>query len=314
MARKHKVKVLFIGDELQLPPVHEFKSLSLTEPKLIVELTEIIRQKGTNPLIDVLSTLRDDILNGTDKYLNLLKRDVSVLNDKGEGYTVINDLEHFKSALFGAFTSDQFKEDKLSCKYEAWTNGSVMKWNKMIREQLFQTDAMIAKGDMLMAYTTVLEKDTQLLTNSEEYKVLGLRFATNTLGINGYDVHLQPLGSEESVVLFVVSPDSYNDFLPIHKKYLDKAIKYKGGAWREYYAFKRKNLLLTDIKAPNGALIVKKDLDYGYGLTIHKTQGSTYGTSFVNGKDLNKNKDDTERRKLWYVALSRASKQCVILL
>jgi len=61
-------------------------------------------------------------------------------------------------------------------------------------------------------------------------------------------------------------------------------------------------------------LKVKKDIDYGYGISVHKTQGSTYSNVFVNGQDINKNTNIVERKKLWYVALSRTNKQATILI
>lgn len=70
--------------------------------------------------------------------------------------------------------------------------------------------------------------------------------------------------------------------------------------------------------------ILEKDLSYGYGLTSHKSQGSTYHTVFVDETDFNALRDgwstrhkikidrNTERDRLKYVALSRASTRCYI--
>ena len=74
-----------------------------------------------------------------------------------------------------------------------------------------------------------------------------------------------------------------------------------------FYEFKNAILILENI-FENNQLLIKKDIDYGYGITIHKSQGSTYNTVFVNGKDINKNLTIIERKRLWYVAMSRASK------
>ena len=53
------------------------------------------------------------------------------------------------------------------------------------------------------------------------------------------------------------------------------------------------------------------DIDYGYALTIHKSQGSTYDNVFFDLKNalLNKN----ELKSLIYTGVSRASEKLMIL-
>ena len=73
---------------------------------------------------------------------------------------------------------------------------------------------------------------------------------------------------------------------------------------------------------------VKKDIDYGYGVTVHKLQGSTIENMFINLRDVvyfkkygkyyprisvSKDYNDT-MLKLIYTALSRASQKAIILL
>lgn len=45
-----------------------------------------------------------------------------------------------------------------------------------------------------------------------------------------------------------------------------------------------------------------------------KPQGSTFDNVIINGKDINKHPNEFEKRRLWYVALSRASKKAYIIL
>ena len=62
---------------------------------------------------------------------------------------------------------------------------------------------------------------------------------------------------------------------------------------------------MEDIRDGNKKLIVKKDFDYGYAITVHKSQGSTYNTIFITENVIDQNPLNEERNKLKYVALSR---------
>jgi hypothetical protein len=68
--------------------------------------------------------------------------------------------------------------------------------------------------------------------------------------------------------------------------------------------------------------VIEKDISYGYAITAHKSQGSTYHTVFMDEQDFNTLRDHwstrhkatirTERDQLKYVALSRASTSCYL--
>jgi hypothetical protein len=72
-------------------------------------------------------------------------------------------------------------------------------------------------------------------------------------------------------------------------------------------------------------MVVEKDIYYGYSLTSHKSQGSTYAEAFVDENDFLKIKDKwnyrfgctekrtKERNQLRYVAYTRASKSLHIM-
>ena len=58
---------------------------------------------------------------------------------------------------------------------------------------------------------------------------------------------------------------------------------------------------------------IKKDLDYGYAITGHKSQGSTYSHVFVMENDINENWVLKERNQIKYVALTRPSISATVL-
>jgi ATP-dependent exoDNAse (exonuclease V) alpha subunit len=98
----------------------------------------------------------------------------------------------------------------------------------------------------------------------------------------------------------------------------DSIGKVRSRRFKELYKFKEKVLLLNDITIGNE--YAAKDLDFYYGSTIHKSQGSTYNNVFINFKDIiydNKGKvygNLLLRNKLIYVALSRTTKIANIII
>ena len=57
---------------------------------------------------------------------------------------------------------------------------------------------------------------------------------------------------------------------------------------------------------------VFSDVDYGYALTVHKSQGSTYGDVYIELDDMCKNFKMSERERLIYTAITRTSNKLFI--
>ena len=92
-SKAKNVKILYIGDPLQLPPVKEPESKVFIEVKTIVELDTVIRQKDGNPLLHLFTLLRDDIVNNTSTCLKYIsEHPCKIVN--GEGYKMIGLTEY----------------------------------------------------------------------------------------------------------------------------------------------------------------------------------------------------------------------------
>ena len=84
------------------------------------------------------------------------------------------------------------------------------------------------------------------------------------------------------------------------------------------YEFKKKYLLAANIINARGVSIYDRDIDYGFAITSHKSQGSTYDNVFVDVNnmvyDINGKPyvgiDDMLRRL--YVACSRSRKNLIL--
>ena len=88
--------------------------------------------------------------------------------------------------------------------------------------------------------------------------------------------------------------------------------------WSAYYKFKNQILLITNLIDSFGRIILSRDLDYGFAITSHKSQGSTYSNVLVDVNDIVYNKnlipyaDINQTNRRLYVAISRCKKQCLL--
>ena len=88
--------------------------------------------------------------------------------------------------------------------------------------------------------------------------------------------------------------------------------------WKAYYTFKNKYLLATTIQVSGSRNQFTRDIDYGFAITSHKSQGSTYDNVFVDLYDMiyyKNNRIYTNSQELLrrlYVACSRARKKLIL--
>lgn len=320
-------KVLYVGDNFQLPPVGE-KYSKVFENKNLIELTEIVRQEAGNPLLELLAVTREDVKRNTSRFISYLHGRKERENDKGEGYHCYDNIT-FSKICISLFGSDTFTKNVNHCRYTAYTNDNILQWNSYIRKSIYpNVTRVVDEDDLLISYNTILDEfNSPIITNSSDYSIEEIVPYTNTYGIDGFLTRLKDANDgRDTPYIFIVdhtNPVAFGRFMTNFNGLIELAKSAKpqnrSRAWKDYFAFKEKNLLLTNI-VESGSLVVGKDLDYGYGITTHKTQGSTYNNILINVNDMiytkwgELYKDTSLRNRLIYVALSRAKHKAIILL
>jgi hypothetical protein len=338
-AKQYSTKILYVGDINQLSPINERVSeVFVTEDENKAMLHEVVRQAKSNPLLELLELSKYDIANDTSTLLTFISKNKGKVNDAGEGYVVLG-REAFSSKLVEYFNDDRFSRDVKFVRYGAWTNSNILKWNLYIRNSIIQhNNKLIHVDDLITAYRSIInEFGSAVITNSDDYFIDSITERYGDDGFRTYVVTLRSLTSGISTMANIVDylDPSFNRFrTKISQIYNDAKYakpKDRGRMWRRYYDFKDRNLVTIDIPLNIGGELVTtipKDIDYGYGLTIHKLQGSTIENMFINMIDIcyyngirtrpvqnnPKSPDAIEmRNKLIYTALSRASKKVILL-
>lgn len=347
-AKYYKVKILYVGDPAQIPPINESISpCFLIEDKH--ELTEIIRQDEDNPIIPLLQHLRNDIKNDGNTFFDYLKKNPKQINSKGEGYKCV-DLPHFNRGAFEIFKSDEFSNNPDYARITAWKNDTVLYHNNIIRNVLahyyhnekeivydpsFKVD-VIDINDLLIGYKTIVDEfNKPMLINSEDYIVndiikrqsdnnyacFSVQIAQRTLAINTMTLNIVDHKDPSFKIFYEMTKSLY------YNARFAKGIE-RSKRWKEYFEFKDRNLCLTAFPILDGdtiATTIPKDIDYGFALSAHKCQGSTIQNMFINVKDMmywkngnivanNKYLPDavSTRNRLLYTAISRTSKFATI--
>jgi exodeoxyribonuclease-5 len=348
-ARDLGIKLLYVGDPKQLPPVSKNnESDADISPTFNVknhyELTEIIRQASDNPLTELLELVVKDVDNETNNFISYLLKNPIQVNSNGEGYKVYNSMQDFVTSAIDCFKSDEFSKDPDYGRIAAWKNDTVMGYNTVVRNAVsahfnggVPTTELIDLNDLLIGYKTITDEFNEtVIINSEDYVVNRVIPRMSEGGFKSYAVTIMPRHGGRTVDVDVVD---YRDksFLVYYellkRKYFNakySTYSNRSAKWKTYYKYKDNHLTLFTFPIKEGdtaKAYVTKDLDYAFSLTVHKLQGSTIQNTFVDLNDmlyystgrLVENSSwhpgaTTIRNKLIYTAISRTSKFCNIYL
>lgn len=316
LSKEYKVKVLYIGDRYQLPPVEKGQDnktvqISPTFRKYPqVELTEIMRQDASNPVNELIHMAREDVINSTNLLLPRLIDLEDNFNDKGEGYLLRKGKDYIQE-IVKHYKSNEAKVDPYDTKLLAFDNKTVTNVNGFLRNLINPSKETIAVGDMIKGYNTVGDEldvppyYSSHIRNSEDYIIKSVEVKVLKILKQPYTLYeCGVVGSSE--LLYVLHPDSKYDFE------LELVTRHNNGtmfkAWKGFYDFKNKILINYEVFNNYNDKVAKKDFDYGYCQTTHKSQGSTYSNVGIYLPSFKTCYHAFTRRSLLYVALTRTSK------
>lgn len=319
---KNNCKILYIGDASQLPPVNEFVSSAFVGIKTCT-LNQIVRQDDDNPVRHLLELLRYDIRHKSYTFIEYITKHPYNFDDNNlQGYEVLGD-KTFAERVNMFFGDDRLTSNVDFAKIIAYTNARVSGWNKYIRNRIIDDadKSIITKNDLILSNISLVDDFSALIfKNSEEYIINDVvNYTHPQYGIKGFMVRFRAIhGGDLTPPLFVVDtndPFSVQKFSDTINALIETARSTTGGsratAWKNYFKFKENVLLLTHIFDTKGEIIQKASIDYGFALSAHKSQGSTYENVFVDVNNIlydkfNMLRNDTEQvNRLLYVACSR---------
>ena len=321
--KSNKCKIIYIGDNSQLAPVGE-KYSSVFKGIKSNNLKQVVRQGEDNPVSYLLDLLRYDVEHRTFMFLEYITKVRSKFNeDNTKGYAVLNPTE-FEQIVNINFNDEELTRNIDYAKVIAYTNNTVSGWNKFIRNAIIKDadKSVITKNDLIISYITIVNQFNDcIIKNSEEYILKDVvNYVHPRYGLKGFMVRFTAIhGGSSTTPLFIIDhKDKFtiSQYVKISNEMIQVAktasIKTRSQKWKDYYIFKESCLLLTNVINPTtGKIMFGRDLDYGFALTSHKSQGSTFDTALVDVNDIVFNKygqpytNTEEVNRRLYVACSR---------
>lgn len=302
IAKEHRLKIIYVGDEAQLAPVNEDKISKVFrngEGK-VIRLTQVERTDD-NAILKEATAIR----NGEP----LSK--VSSFNSKGEGVAYIS--PQHQDAINEVIDKyvKGLKQNPNYFRILAYTNKAVTAYNNQVRELLGYDSPIPHVGEPMTGYANwgyEWRTKSYRFINSESYKVtqVGRPTTVQTRLDNGTPVVMQavPITLEDSLG----NIDTFN-FMDIKNNVQNRQsamilANEKKRLWNEArraYGREAKAVVYAKINAIDSFLFVNdniednshnllqaKTIDFGYALTIHKSQGSTFTHVLMDDVDVSR--------------------------
>ena len=294
IVKKKNLKLLFVGDNYQLPPPKD-KCCIFDGSLPTFTLTTIHRQLKDNPILAKATEFREYIKGNISVEPTL----ESLVNTNGNGIHVLPHTDFVSKFVskYMNYTVGTYVDVPL-CTY---TNESAINYNAMIRKASYFLEDVVQPfypGEILIANSVVMESEKIILTNNETIRVMQYEDA-EYMGIPGYLVTVRGdfceyLKTDVKKVFSPITPTAANKVLAEYKK---QAIKEKDKShWVHYYDIKN---ALADLRPP-------------FAGTTHKAQGGTFPAVFIDKTNIDKCRDKITKARLFYVALTRASENVYI--
>lgn len=307
IAEENNLKVIYVGDEAQLAPVNErqISKVFRNNEGRIARLTQVERTDDNAILKEATDIRNGKPLSG-----------ISSFNDKGEGVAYIpptnrkgigDIVRHFVQGL---------KDNPNYFRILAYTNAAISRYNEAVRRTLGYTGYIPEIGEPMTGYNNWgYDRDTRSyrFINSESYKVIDIgKPSKATIRIDNKNISMESVpitledsfGNRDTFNLMDIKGNQEN--LKIAQRLAQEKVR----LWEQFrkaprelkgeiinrinrieqFLFVNDNIYDPTRKDKNGNPIVlqNKVIDFGYALTIHKSQGSTFTHVLMDDADVSK--------------------------
>jgi exodeoxyribonuclease-5 len=337
-AEEAGAKLIFMGDNAQLPPIGDKKapvsSVVFDENKdTTAKLNELMRQKEGSPIIaftdkiiGMVNVVEKNLTRSSDLEGKTNEAALGVLF-KGEKFNNFNKgtneglllTDDSFDAVLPSFLED-YKNDPKKTKvitYNAHTHVNSIRMTNKVRTAIFGNAATteFIKGEPLILNGPVTAQDSKKnninLDNGEEFTVVSSKIVDKNIT---YKVGKKVITSIEKIKVYeITATDNVTGDTVVFNK--------PAGSAADVDAFinsEKQNVMRYGFKpgaAYNVDQVLAQSLSYGYVINTYRSQGSTYNTVYADlGNMMGQTMPSINAKvKSLYVAASRPRKKLVVM-
>ncbi len=320
-------KIIFMGDNAQIPPIDvengsDSPVWSLMAPIIAgnvrkeryAELTERMRQKAESPILpvtDVFARNIELIQNNQPGWVKNPLEDRTTKMENGEGVMFTDSADVVLEEYMKDFQNPALTKGTVIV---GARNATVDNFNMRIREQLFpdSVGTPYEVGEFIRVNSPHYARTGELMYENglkgyvravREKPVEGSDFTIYEIQIETTFTDMEGKEQKRMVRMDTINPAEKNKLKTVlagmaaKAKRLTKGTQEYKKAWAEFYTFKESIV----------------DVGYGYAITSHKVQGSTYDSTYVLENDIMTFPGGVEQQnRMMYTAVSRPRKKLVV--
>lgn len=269
-------KIIYVGDKNQLVPVKSGLSPVFKNNIPIVELTEVVRFANTQPLVDLANQLKETVETGIFKPIQL----VPGVIDLYDNTTMQNSI------------SSTFANPDNESRIVTYTNNRSILYNSFIRNDVRHYKNLYEPGEHFISTTNCHITSKKMLHVEDEIIIKNIDYTPKTVNVTA-------AASYEAYEAFCTnySGESFKLNLPVNILQVRNDIKFFGKAknWTSYFYLKD---WVPDLRPRDSC-------------TIHKVQGTTLDSVYIDLSDLSSCRNPDTAARLLYVACTRARRHII---
>lgn len=256
-------------------------------------------------------------VSNNDNYSNII---LTWTNRQGKIYN-----EHIRSELFDNPDKYQIKDILILTDFY-----SAKSYDKSIKESIrFHTSEQVQILNIRVLNKFKLSKFSNVIHQnldnySKKYKALIDTINASYEKVKVYEILVTKLNNDDYNVynnvgkIYIIHEDSMDDITSLKNNISCSINNYKKQINISYPSMVERfneHVIQPLWKEYNEILNNKfANVGYGYSITVHKSQGSTYYNVFIDMKDIGLNMNINEMKRCAYTAMSRTSNQLHVLL
>jgi hypothetical protein len=278
-----RTKVIFVGDQAQLPPVGEREPIVASLDMESSTLSQVVRYDGQ--IAHVAEEIRSNPKYNSVTYPFTSSEDSTI---------VCLPRTEWLMTAGQRFKSKEFQDNPDYCRFLVWRNKTADTLNTWVRNELWGKDVpQYVIGDRLIVRKPVFRKVASLSKKKKEQWSIVMNNSEECEVVAQPELHTDSKGWEYWKVP-VITDDGNKLLLLLLTSESEKKREAEIKSLREK-------------KLWNNVKTLEKLYDncaFAYALTTHKAQGSGIDHVFLDVVDMRGNRDDLQ--KMMYTALTRA--------